>query len=129
MHQGHRYLNLNIALAAPLVWPHLSVLDGFDAMEGAGPAGGDCVPWRSAFAGVDALAVDIVVADLMGFPADEVGYLHYCARMGLGSSDLRAIELAGDVDLDSLRRPFRPHPTHLRQRDWHDPRLESLLRE
>jgi uncharacterized protein (DUF362 family) len=37
MHQSHAVINLNLALIAPRVVPHLAVIDGFQAMEGAGP--------------------------------------------------------------------------------------------
>ena len=41
MHQGFSVLNLNLALVAPRVWPHLAVLDGYQGMEGSGPGAGD----------------------------------------------------------------------------------------
>jgi uncharacterized protein (DUF362 family) len=118
MHQGWPALNLNLALVAPHVWPHLAVIDGWRGMEGEGPAAGEPVEWRLAVAGTDALAVDVLTASLMGFDPRQVGYLDYCGRMGLGTGTLDQIEGCGDLAPEQARRPFRPHPTWERQLRW-----------
>jgi uncharacterized protein (DUF362 family) len=127
MHQGYAMLNINLALLAGVVRPHLSVLDGFTAMEGAGPSDGTPVPWHIAVAGTDPLAVDVFTAHLMGFGLDEIGYLHYCAQLGLGCANLEAIQLTGDVAPEIVRRRFAPHPRHEEQRRWHHPDATRLL--
>ncbi len=127
MHQGYAMLNINLALLASVVCPHLSVLDGFTAMEGAGPIDGLAVPWRIAVAGTDALAVDVLTAHLMGFERDEIGYLHYCSQLGLGCANLEAIRLTGNVAPEEVRRSFAPHPGHREQRRWHHPDATRLL--
>jgi uncharacterized protein (DUF362 family) len=128
MHQGYPVLNLNLAALAGWVWPHLAVIDGFQAMEGAGPLDGDAVDWRIALAGTDALAVDTLTTHLMGFDPREVGYLEYCGRLGLGVAKLDRIDVLGDAAIDEVRRAFRPHPTYARQKAWRTERAESLLR-
>ena len=50
MHQSYPVINLNLALIAPLVAPHLTVIDAFEAMEGNGPTEGTPVPLRLALA-------------------------------------------------------------------------------
>jgi uncharacterized protein (DUF362 family) len=127
MHQSYPVINLNLALLAPLVVPHLSVIDGFEAMEGNGPTEGDPVPWRTALASTDALAVDVVAAALMGFDADEVGYLHYCKRMGLGVGDLDQIQIVGNTTMADCARQFRPHDTVHRQKRWRLSQAEKYL--
>jgi uncharacterized protein (DUF362 family) len=127
MHQSYPVINLNLALLAPLLKPHLSVIDGFEAMDGNGPTGGTPVSLRVALASTDALAADVVGAALMGFDADEVGYLHYCRKMGLGSGDLDRIDLVGNAPLASCVRPFRPHHAIHRQRRWRSSRVEMCL--
>jgi uncharacterized protein (DUF362 family) len=126
MHQGYSMINLNLAMLAPWVQPHLAVIDGFQAMEGAGPVDGDPVDWQIALAGTDALAVDSLTTHLMGFDPAEVGYLDYCRRLELGIGEMDRIAVIGDVDPDSVRRRFRPHPTYRQQRDWHLPGVECL---
>jgi uncharacterized protein (DUF362 family) len=118
MHQSHAVLNLNLAKLAPLVMPHLAVIDGFQAMEGNGPTQGTPVPLRLALASVDALAADTVATSLMGFDVDDIGYLHYCKEMGLGVGDLASIELVGNTTIEECKHPFRPHDTYHRQRQW-----------
>ncbi len=128
MHQGIPVINVNLALVARVVWPHLAVIDGWEGMEGAGPGHGEAVPWRVALAGTDALAVDALTASLMGFDPAEVGYLHYCGLLGLGEADPSRVEVVGDVPPDAVRRPFRPHPTVDQQRRWQVAGAEERLR-
>jgi uncharacterized protein (DUF362 family) len=128
MHQGYPVMNLNLALLGPWVYPHLAVIDGFRAMEGAGPTGGEPVDWRVALAGVDALAVDSLTAWLMGFDPAQIGYLSYCRRLGLGVGELERIDVLGDVDPETVRCSFRPHPTFEQQRAWHLKDVERWLR-
>ncbi len=127
MHQSYPVINLNLALIAPLVKPHLSVIDGFEGMDGNGPSEGDPVVWRVALASTDALAADSIAATLMGFEPDEVGYLHYCKKMGLGTANFDQIEIVGNATMADCARNFRPHDTVRRQRRWRLPHAESYL--
>jgi len=127
MHQGIPIINLNLALVARTVWPHLAVIDGWEGMEGEGPGDGDPVPWRVALAGTDPLAVDGVTARLMGFDPERVGYLHYCQRLGLGVLDPNRIQVVGDLRPEEVARPFRPHPTIEQQRRWELAGVEEHL--
>ncbi len=126
MHQSYPVINLNLALIAPLVAPHLAVIDGYEAMEGNGPIGGTAVPWRIALSSTDALAADVVCASMMGFDPDEVGYLHYCARMGLGEGDLSRIEVVGNASPAQCTRMFRPHEGYAHQRRWQRPLPKAI---
>jgi uncharacterized protein (DUF362 family) len=128
MHQSVPLLNLNLALIAPWVAPHLAVIDGFEGMEGNGPSHGTPVPLRLTLASVDPLAADVAGAALMGFHADDVGYLHYCQQLGLGTGDLSNIEIVGNAWLEDCARSFRPHDTIQRQRRWRMPDAEKYLR-
>jgi uncharacterized protein (DUF362 family) len=121
MHQGYPTIHRNLAALAPWVWPHLAVIDGWLAMEGAGPIDGDEVAWHLALAGTDALAVDAFTAGLMGFDPASVGYLEYCRRLGLGVGDFDAIRSIGDVAPAAVRRQFRPHPSYQHQLAWQLP--------
>jgi uncharacterized protein (DUF362 family) len=127
MHQSHPVINLNLALLAPLVAPHLAVIDGFEGMEGNGPSEGDPVPLRLALASVDALAADVVAAALMGFRANEIGYLHYCTQLQMGAGKLSDIEIVGNATLGQSARSFRPHDTYARQQRWQMPEVEQYL--
>lgn len=125
MHQGFPVINLNLALVAPRVWPHLAVIDGWQGMEGDGPGNGDPVDWRVALAGSDPLAVDVFTTHLMGFDPEQVGYLQYCRRLGLGMGEVGQIEVLGNVAPAEVQRSFAPSPTHERQLAW---RLDGVGR-
>ncbi len=127
MHQSYPIMNLNLARLAPYVVPHLAVIDAFEAMEGNGPTGGTAVRLGLALVSTDALAADVVGAALMGFDADEIGYLHYCKRIGLGTGDLAQIKLVGNTTLADCTRPFRPHHAIRRQRRWQLPQAGDYL--
>jgi uncharacterized protein (DUF362 family) len=127
MHQSYPVINLNLALLAPLVVPHLAVIDGFEAMEGNGPSNGTPVPLRLALASADALAADTVGTALMGFNVDQVGYLHYCKEMNLGTGDLERLDIVGNAELADCVRPFRPHHAIDRQRRWKLPQADKYL--
>jgi uncharacterized protein (DUF362 family) len=129
MHQSYAIINLNLGRLAPLVRPHLSVLDGFVGMEGDGPIDGTPVPWGIAVAGTDPLAVDVFTAHLMGIGLNEVGYLSYCAQLGLGCAELQSFNVVGNVAPEMVARPFAPHPNHHRQRRWQHPDALRLLRQ
>ena len=127
MHQGFPVINLNLALVAPYVWPHLAVIDGWEGMEGEGPGAGEPVAWRVALAAADPLALDTLVTHLMGFDPGNVGYLCYCGSLGLGVGNLEHIETVGNVAPGALRA-FRPHPMYRRQLTWHLDGAEGYLR-
>lgn len=126
MHAGYRLMNLNLYRLIPHVYPHLAILDGFNAMEGAGPAFGDPVNLGCAWASTDFLAADAVGAAIMGFDIDEVGYLHYCKVKGLGAADAPRIDVLGET-IAACRRPFRHHPSTTQQRAWQIAGVERYL--
>lgn len=117
IHQGYRAINLSIAKLAPLVYPHLAVLDGFVGMQGAGPVGGDPIRLGLAVSSTDFLAADSTMARIMGFSPEEVGYLYYSKLMGLGEMDETRIEVVGEK-VERVRRRFRPHPFFREQKNW-----------
>jgi uncharacterized protein (DUF362 family) len=127
MHQGYPAINLNIAILASWVMPHLVVIDGFQGMEGNGPTQGDMVDWRVALAGTDAVAVDTLTAYLMGLDPARIGYLEYCRQMALGEGNLEQVDLLSNTSLEKVRRNFAPSPSAQRQYHWHIKKTESLL--
>jgi len=101
---GPRGTNYNIFALAQRLHPHLSVLDGYQGMEGNGPIAGTPVDHRVAVAGLDWLAVDRVGVELMGIDYSNVGYLNYCALADMGEADLEKIQIAGEPLAAHIRR-------------------------
>lgn len=77
------------------VFPDLAVIDGFEGMEGDGPAWGTAISSRVALASLDPLAADITAARLMGFDPKRVNYLTAMAEAGMGQGEIEKIQLLG----------------------------------
>ncbi|MEK7817302.1 MAG: DUF362 domain-containing protein, partial [Actinomycetota bacterium] len=114
MHQGYAEINRSLVRIAPLVFPHVAVIDGMTGMEGNGPGSGTPVPMGVALAGTDFVAVDAVGARLMGINPREMDYLWQCHEAGLGEAGDEAIEVIGE-EVGAYKRGFQKHPEHERQ--------------
>jgi uncharacterized protein (DUF362 family) len=88
-------LHFNLFHLAHKVWPGLAVIDGFEAMEGDGPAWGTPFEAKVALASTDPLAADIVATRIMGFDAQKVLYLRALGEGGLGQGDWEKITVLG----------------------------------
>jgi uncharacterized protein (DUF362 family) len=97
LHGGGAYgISINLAMLAPLLHPSLSVIDGFEGMEGNGPIGGTRVDHRVCVVSTDYLAADTVGASLMGIDPADIGYLFYLAAAKVGESDVSKMEIIGE---------------------------------
>lgn len=110
-------IHWNLFSMARTLRPDLSVIDGFAGMEHNGPVVGTPVDHRVAIASTDFVAADRIGVELMGFEFDQVGYLSFCAKAGLGCGDLKKIELLGER-LEPHKRNYRPHDTFEQQLEW-----------
>lgn len=106
---GPRWLHYNIFLLAGQIRPQFTVIDGLEGMEGDGPVWGKPVEHGVALAGPDVVAVDTVGAGLMGIPVEDIGYLAYCGKAGLGVTDPSQIDILGDKDPKEYVRKYQPH--------------------
>ncbi len=100
---GAHGINYNLAALAPHLHPQLAVIDGFEGMEGNGPIYGTPVDHRVCVVSTDWLAADAVSADLMGIGISKIGYLTYCAQVGMGQADLNKIEILGPALKDHIK--------------------------
>jgi uncharacterized protein (DUF362 family) len=126
MHQGHPVHNLNLYLLAKMCPLQLSINDGFTGMENDGPIRGTGVDWGVAVSSCSPVAADCLAAQLMGFDINDIGYLWYLQKMGLGVSAINEMNIIGDNPRDCYRQ-FRPHSTFEEQRNWRDERVSKLL--
>lgn len=76
--------------------PDLVIVDGILAMEGNGPASKDLVNLGKILAGVDSVAVDTVVAHMMGF-TEQPRTIKLAAEKGFGTNDLAKITIHGEL--------------------------------
>ena len=124
-HGGVRQTHYDMLLTAQKMQPFwgAAVIDGFEGMEGNGPASGLPVPSRVAIASTDYIAADRVGLEVMGINPEWVGYLKYCAQCGLGQYDLAQIEIRGS-QLSKATRKYQLHEDIERELQWMGPMTE-----
>ncbi|MBN2334236.1 DUF362 domain-containing protein [Candidatus Bathyarchaeota archaeon] len=91
----------DISLALP---PALTVIDGFVAMEGAGPISGEPVEMNTIIASTDIVAADATAAAIMGFTPDEIDHIRWAHESRIGSKQDN--EILGD-GVDAVKRVFK----------------------
>ena len=84
--------------------PHVTVIDGFIAMEGKGPVHGNPVKMDTIIASVDPVAADTVASRVMGFEPEEIDHIWWSHESGIGL--MKEVEIVGD-SLESVRRLFQ----------------------
>lgn len=112
MHTGPAAVNdlchFNMFHLAKEVFPDLAVIDGFEAMEGNGPAWGTPFDSRVALASRDALAADTIATKIMGFDPKRVLYLSAMTEARMGQGELEKIHVLG-TPLSQCLYKFKPH--------------------
>ncbi len=108
----HRHLPDSRAFSEMLVdlyrlrLPDLVIMDGITGMEGNGPSGTSLYPVGKVLASYDGVALDTVMAAMMGMEPGRVDMLEYAASLELGETDLSRIEVVGEAGpLEKFRRP------------------------
>lgn len=99
-------LHFNLFHLAHKVWPGLAVIDGYEAMEGDGPAWGTPFEAKVALASTDPLAADTLATRIMGFNPQDVLYLRAMREGGLGQGDPEKITVLG-TPLDQCLYRFK----------------------
>ncbi|MCG8432333.1 MAG: DUF362 domain-containing protein [Candidatus Omnitrophica bacterium] len=98
------------------VKPSLTIVDGITALEGDGPATRGLVREAGILvAGSDCVAIDMILARIMGIDPKEVMTIREAKRRGVGSVDFSDIEIAGESLEDINTRPFILPSTSLKK--------------
>jgi uncharacterized protein (DUF362 family) len=105
----------NFARLVREVTPSLTLIDGLFGMEGKGPIKGSPVFHGFAIASEDVVLADALATYVMGFEVDQVPYLTYSYREGVGNN--RWQNIIG-VDPAQVKFPYRPHPLFVKQKLW-----------
>ncbi len=104
-----RFHHLGLAKAlvdlGKVVAPSLTILDGIIASELYEPREANLI-----VAGGDVLAVDAVASAAIGLPPDRIEYLRLAQKAGIGTIDLKRIEICGD-SLAEVQVPLQTAPT------------------
>jgi uncharacterized protein (DUF362 family)/NAD-dependent dihydropyrimidine dehydrogenase PreA subunit len=88
--------------------PDLVIMDGILAMEGYGPASPETRWVNKVLASRDAVALDTVLAQIVGLGIGDVPYLRLAAQMHMGETNFKAIEVLGEAS--TIQEYHRPTP-------------------
>lgn len=87
----------------------LSVIDATTAMQGQGPTlsqGGSLVDMNLIIASKNALAADMVAANVMGFKPTEIDTFKWAWKAGMNPSNINEIQIVGEK-IEKVRQQFR----------------------
>ena len=106
-HNYHLVLNDALADINSAVKPRFAVMDATVGLEGNSPKSGEPRVVDRVLASGDFVAMDAVVAKILGFDPAKVEHIQKCQSIELGTGDLEMIDVVGDDDL-SLNLKFKP---------------------
>lgn len=101
----HNPLSKKLVDLASIIKPSVAVIDGIIAGEGH-ETSGNPVEMNLVVAGTDPVAVDAVGAAVMGIPPEKVKHLRLAEERGLGTCDLKQIEILGEP-VEKVEKKFR----------------------
>ncbi len=107
MVKGNPLAIRNLVKTIKFAKPDLAILDGFEGMEGDGPAMGKMVKLGVALASLDCVALDRTAAKICGF--DSVPYLDLCVKEGIGAPEAELLK-KGFSELADISKKFKQHP-------------------
>lgn len=129
VHNGLRQTQYNVFLAAQAMKPYwgATVIDGWEGMEGNGPASGTPVQSRVAIASTDYVSADRVAVETMGINPDWMGYLKFCSDFGVGAFDINKIDIRGEK-IAAVQKKYRLHADIEKELEWMGP-IQDLPRK
>jgi len=109
-HYAHKYMHevlVDLMLMQKELHPRIfAVMDGTVCGDGAGPRTMTPHAKNLILASADSVAIDAVAAKLMGFDPLSIPYLRMCQERGLGTADIREIEVVGH-DIEEINFGFK----------------------
>lgn len=96
-----------IAKVFSLIKPTLSILDAVWSMEGEGPSAGEPRKTNFLMASSDAVAIDSLLAILIGCKPLDFAVTRECKKRHLGETDIEGIDILGDNFSDFLITNFK----------------------
>ncbi|MBU4304126.1 MAG: DUF362 domain-containing protein [Candidatus Omnitrophica bacterium] len=93
---NHKVFAKMLAKIYGIVRPHLTIVDAVSAMDGEGPSAGNPYPLGLVVASADAVAVDAVLAKIIGIDPLSVATTYETHSLGLGTAQLTDIDICGE---------------------------------
>jgi uncharacterized protein (DUF362 family)/Pyruvate/2-oxoacid:ferredoxin oxidoreductase delta subunit len=100
-------LGLVIADIHRAVKVELNIMDGIDAMHGEGPTAGQVYHAEKILISTDPLALDVTAAAMLGLDITDIPILVSAREKGIGESDMKKIQIAGDYNTPPGLQGFR----------------------
>jgi uncharacterized protein (DUF362 family)/Pyruvate/2-oxoacid:ferredoxin oxidoreductase delta subunit len=108
---NHAYFAGMLAELCQIVKPALTIADGVIGMEGDGPGSGDPRPLGLILAGVNPLALDATICQIIGVPPEELPTIQAARQRGFEETNPKQIEILGlrleEVQVAPFRLPAR----------------------
>jgi ferredoxin len=93
--------------------PDLVIMDAILSMEGYGPASPETRRVNKVLASDDAVALDRVETQIVGFNLEDIPYLRLARDLSLGETDMDRIEVIGHADvIAEYHRPTPPESSY-----------------
>jgi len=105
----HKRIDAVLADLNKALPPTLCIVDATTCLEGEGPFHGNTVNLSLIVAGSNSVAVDSVMAKIMGFDPQKIMHIRLASELGLGPKKLDEIEILGN-DIGSVARNFERAP-------------------
>ena len=115
IHQGYQAINKNLVSIFNKIPLKLSILDGFEVMEGNGPIDGDMVPAHFAIASSDPIAADNLSCKVLGIDPSDVGYLTMIKE--LAKHDDTKDFIIGEEWKENISK-IKMHPDFEKMKKW-----------
>ncbi len=90
--------------------PDLNIVDAITAMEGDGPSGGDPRHVGLLIAGVNAISVDVVAAEILGIPKKLLYLERVAGKLALSGAERSSIRISGYPVSEALIPDFKLPP-------------------
>ncbi len=100
--KGNEYLSRMLLDLYTLINPALSIVDGIVSMEGKGPGSGKPRKLGLIIAGTDAVAVDTVIAEILGASPEQYIALKLALDGHYGTARINDIEVLGEL-IDEIK--------------------------
>jgi len=89
--------------------PTLCIIDAITALEGEGPFHGEPIKLGLVVAGDNAVATDVVMANIMGYEPKKIMHLRLASEKGLGPISLDEVNVKGE-SIKNVKREFKKAP-------------------
>lgn len=92
----------------PALAPRFTFVDGVVGLEGDGPASGDARTFGLVMGGYNAAAVDVVIAQILGFAPDDVPTVKFSVERGLAPAEPEIVPIGvrfSDLVYDDVATP------------------------